>query len=112
VSINHNFYAIPKPPKLRGAKNGRTVDPALDSSDLHLTTVGGQTARGQGAGGGHFVGAGHCTLGQRGLGHGGHSPASALHLELSMITGWGLGILLFKTYLLRSGTGGHSVFNI
>jgi hypothetical protein len=95
----------------RGAKNGRTVDPVC-SSDLHLTTVGGQTGRGQGAGGGHLVGAGHFTSGQRGLGQGGHSPASFIQELLSTMTGWGLGILLFRTYLLRSGTGGHSVFSI
>jgi hypothetical protein len=29
-----------------------------------------------------------------------------------MMTGCGFGMLLFKTYLLKSGTGGHSVFNI
>jgi hypothetical protein len=96
---------------LRGAKNGRTVDWVL-SSDLHLTTVGGHTGRGQGAGGAHFTGAGQFTTGHLGLGQGGHSPESFLQELLSMITGWGLGILLFKTYLLKSGTGGHSVFNI
>jgi hypothetical protein len=96
----------------RGAKKGRTVDPCVDSSDLHLTTVGGHTGRGQGAGGGHLVGAGHFTSGHRGLGQGGHSPASFIQELLSTITGWGLGMLLFKTYLLKSGTGGHSVFNI
>jgi len=52
-------------------------------------------------------------VGQRGRGQGGHSPPSLLrHAELSMITGCCFGILLFKTYLLKSGTGGHSVFNI
>ena len=104
-------YADPNPPILSGARKGRTVD-WLDSSDLHFTTVGGHTWRGHGAGVGHFVGGGHVTTGQRGLGHGGHSPESFLHDELSMITGSGLGILLFNTYLLKSGTGGHSVFNI
>ena len=102
---------MPNPDMLRGAKNGRTVV-STASSDLHFTTVGGQTGRGQGAGVGHLVGSGHFTIGQRGRGHGGHSPTSPLHLLLSMITGCGLGILLFNTYLLKSGTGGHSVFSI
>jgi hypothetical protein len=104
-------YATPKAPIFSGAKNGRTVG-CIASSDLHFTTVGGHTGLGHGAGGAHFVGSGHFTIGQRGRGHGGHSPESPLHLLLSMITGWGLGILLFRTYLLKSGTGGHSVFNI
>lgn len=51
-------------------------------------------------------------MGQRGRGQGGHSPASFLQAELSMMTGCCLGILDFRTYLLKSGTGGHSVFNI
>jgi len=85
---------------LSGAKKGRTVDPTLDSSDLHLTTVGGQTGLGQGAGGSHLVGGGHFTSGHLGLGQGGHSPPSPpffIQDELSMITGWGLGMLLLRT---------------
>ena len=104
-------YEEPNDCILRGARKGRTVG-CVDSSDLHLTTVGGHTGLGQGAGGGHFVGAGHFTTGQRGRGHGGHSPDSVLHLLLSIITGWGFGILLFNIYLLKSGTGGHSVFSM
>jgi len=73
---------------------------------------GGQTGRGHGAGGGHFGAGGHITSGQRGLGHGGHSPHSFLQELLSMIIGCCFGILLFKTYLLRSAEGGHSVFNM
>jgi hypothetical protein len=104
---------VPKAPKFRGAKKGRTVLPAPPiSSALHFTVVGGQTGRGQGAGGGHCVGAGHFTSGQRGRGQGGQLPALALHAELSIITGCCLGIELFNTYLLRSGTGGHSVFSM
>ncbi len=79
-------YDEPKPPILRGARNGRTVG-CVDSSDLHLTTVGGQTGLGQGAGGAHLVGGGHFTTGQRGRGQGGHSPDSVLHLLLSIMTG-------------------------
>ncbi len=82
------------------------------SSALHLTVVGGQTGRGQGAGGGQTVGAGHFTSGHRGRGQGGHSPAFFWQAELSIITGCCFGILLFNTYLLRSGVGGHSVFNM
>ena len=81
-------------------------------SVLHFTTWGGQTGRGQGAGGGHLVGAGHLTSGQRGLGQGGHSPPSLRQAELSTMIGWGLGILDFKTYRLKSGVGGHSDFNM
>ena len=101
---------IPNACIFSGAKKGRTI--CCCSSDLHLTTVGGHTGLGQGAGGEHFVGGGHLTSGQRGLGHGGHSPALYLHILLSMMTGCGFGMLLFSTYLLRSGTGGHSVFSI
>ena len=79
-------YAIPKAPIGSGAKNGRTVE-CVDSSDLHFTTVGGHTGLGQGAGDGHFTGAGQFTTGHLGLGQGGHSPASLLHLLLSIITG-------------------------
>jgi hypothetical protein len=35
-----------------------------------------------------------------------------VHELLSMMTGFCLGILDFSTYLLKSGVGGHSVFNI
>ncbi len=102
---------MPNGPILKGAKKGRTV--LIDSSSaLHLTFVGGQTGRGQGAGCGQTVCGGHFTSGQRGRGHGGHNPASFLQELLSIITGCCLGILLFNTYLLKSGTGGHSVFNI
>lgn len=102
---------IPKFDIFKGAKKGRTV--LIDSSSaLHLTFVGGHTGRGQGAGGGHCVGGGHFTSGQRGRGQGGQIPASFLHAELSIMTGCCFGILLFNTYLLKSGTGGHSVFNM
>lgn len=78
----------------------------------HLTTGVGHVIRGQGAGGGHFVGSGHMTSGQRGRGQGGHSPLDFAHLLQSRITGWGVGTELFSTYLLKSGTGGHSVFSM
>jgi len=95
----------------RGARYGRTVlSPELVS--VHLTCVGGHTWRGQGAGAGHTVGAGHLTSGQRARGQGGHSPASFVHAELSIITGCCRGILLFSTYLLRSGTGGQVVLSM
>jgi hypothetical protein len=95
---------------LNGAKNGRT--PWEGSSVRHFTTCGGHTARGHGAGGGHRTGSGHFTSGQRGRGHGGHSPLDFAHLLQSRITGCGVGTELLRTYLLRSGIGGHSVFNI
>ena len=96
---------------LSGAKYGRTVD-GVDSFALHVTVCGGHTGRGHGAAGGHDCWGGHVTVGQRGRGHGGHSPASFLQLLLSMITGCCLGMLDFRTYLLRSGTGGHSVLSM
>jgi hypothetical protein len=77
-----------------------------------LTAVGGHTLRGQGAHGAHLVGSGHLISGQRARGQGGHSPFGLEHLEQSRITGCCFGMLDFKTYLLKSGTGGHSVFNI
>jgi len=79
---------------------------------VHFILVGGHSERGQGAQGGHTVGSGHFTSGQRGRGHGGHSPEGLEHLEQSKMTGCCLGIDDLRTYLLRSGTGGHSVFNI
>lgn len=45
------FYPSPKMDMLRGARKGRTVLSGVPSA-LHLTVVGGHTARGQGAGGG------------------------------------------------------------
>jgi hypothetical protein len=96
---------------LRGARYGRTVESA-GGTVLHCTEAVGQTVLGQGAGAGHTVGAGHFTSGQRVRGQGGHSPASLVHELLSMMTGFCLGMLDFNTYLLKSGVGGHSVFNI
>jgi hypothetical protein len=58
------------------------------------------------------VGGAHFTSGQRGLGQGGHSPPFSLQAELSTMMGWGFGTELFKTYLLKSGVGGHSDFNM
>jgi len=96
---------------LRGARYGRTVESAVGIV-LHCTDDVGHTGLGQGAGAGHTLWAGHFTSGQRARGHGGHSPASFVHELLSMITGFCLGMLDFSTYLLRSGVGGHSVFNM
>jgi hypothetical protein len=60
---------------------------------------------------GHAFGSGHCTTGQRGLGHGGHSPI--LHgFEHVLIQGGQLGTEVLRTYLDISGWGGHSVFII
>jgi hypothetical protein len=58
------------------------------------------------------VGAGHLISGQRGRGHGGQSPEGFLHLLQSRTTGCGLGMEDRKTYLLKSGTGGHSVLSM
>lgn len=52
------------------------------------------------------------TSGHRGRGHGGQSPDGFLHLLQSNMTGCGFGIEDRNTYLLKSGTGGHSVFNM
>jgi len=64
----------------------------MDSSVLHFTTVAGHVCLGQGAQLGHFVGGGHFTSGQRGRGHGGHSPFGFWHLEQSKMTGFCFGM--------------------
>ena len=102
---------MPKVEKLRGARKGLTVE-GVASSALHFTTAGGQVWRGHGAHGGHLEGSGHFTSGQRARGQGGHSPFGLLHLLQSKITGICLGMDDLRTYWERSGTGGHSVFNI
>ena len=96
---------------LKGARYGRTVESALGIV-LHCTDDVGHTGLGQGAGAGQTVWAGHLTSGHRVRGQGGHSPASFVQELLSMITGFCLGILDLRTYLLKSGVGGHSVFSI
>jgi hypothetical protein len=101
----------PKPATLIGDKYGLTVS-CITSSALHFTTAGGQVALGHGAHAGHFVGGGHFTSGHLALGQGGHSPLGLLHLEQSKITGCCLGTDDFSTYLLKSGTGGHSLLSI
>jgi hypothetical protein len=79
---------------------------------VHFILVGGHSERAQGAHGGHTVGSGHLISGQRGRGHGGHSPEGLEHLEQSKMTGCCLGMDDLRTYLLRSGTGGHSVLSM
>lgn len=112
LAISKNYLnPSPNTDIFRGARYGRTVESPLPSA-LHLTVVGGQTARGQGAGGGQLWAGGHFTSGQRGRGQGGHSPDSLVHADVSMITGCCFGMLLFSTYLLRSGTGGHWVLSM
>lgn len=97
---------------LKGLRKGLTVL-LLASSALHFTTLGLQVTLGQGAGIGHCTGFGQMTGAHLGRGQGGQSPTSLFpHLLLSMMTGWGLGIEDLNTYLLRSGTGGTSLFNI
>ena len=66
-------------------------------SALHFTTAGGQDCLGQGAQAGHLVCGGHFTSGQRGRGHGGHSPFGFWHLEQSKITGFCFGTELLST---------------
>jgi len=102
---------IPNPLILSGAKYGRTVESDVGIV-LHCTEEVGHTGLGHAAGAGHTVGGAHFTSGHLALGQGGHSPASFMHELLSMITGCCLGILDLSTYLLKSGVGGHSVFNI
>ena len=95
-----------------GATKGRTGVEG-DSSALHLTVVCGHVCLGHEGHAGHTVGGGHFVSGHRGLGHGGQSPHSRLlHDDVSTITGSGVGTELLSTYCERSGTGGHSVFNI
>jgi hypothetical protein len=78
---------------------------------LHLifgSGHGAQIAAGQA---GHALGSGHFTTGQRGRGHGGHSPIlhGLLHV---LIHGGHCGTDDFNTYLDMSGNGGHSVLSI
>jgi hypothetical protein len=60
---------------------------------------------------GHAFGSGHFTTGQRGRGHGGHSPILQ-GFEHVLIQGGHFGTEDFNTYFDISGCGGHSVFNM
>jgi hypothetical protein len=60
---------------------------------------------------GHVVGSGHFIVGQRDRGQGGHDPILQ-GLEQVLIQGGHAGTDVFRTYLLISGCGGHSVFII
>jgi hypothetical protein len=71
----------------------------------------GQGAQDAAGHAGQALGSGHLTTGQRGRGHGGHSPI--LHgLEHVEIQGAHLGTEDLSTYLDMSGRGGHSVLSI
>ena len=71
----------------------------------------GQGAQDAAGHAGQALGSGHLTTGQRGRGHGGHSPI--LHgLEHVEIQGGHLGTEDLSTYLDMSGRGGHSVLSI
>lgn len=78
---------------------------------LHLMSGSGQGAHVAAGHAGHGLGSAHLTTGQRGRGHGGHSPILQ-GLEHVLIQGGHLGTDVFSTYLDISGWGGHSVFNI
>jgi hypothetical protein len=82
------------------------------SSALHFTTFSGHFCLAQGAHAGHDGAAGQFISGQRGRGHGGHSPQSLRQELLSIIIGSGLGMLDFNTYCDKSIAGGHSVFSM
>jgi hypothetical protein len=60
---------------------------------------------------GHARGSGHLTVGQRGRGHGGHSPIlqGLEHVEMH---GGHWGTLDLRTYLDMSGSEGHSVLSM
>ena len=69
---------------------------------LHLMRGSGHGAHCAAGQAGHAFGSGHRTMGQRGRGHGGHSPI--LHgFEHVLIHGGHWGTLDFSTYLLMSG---------
>jgi hypothetical protein len=78
---------------------------------LHLMRGSGQGAHIAAGHAGQAFGSGHFTTGQRGLGHGGHSPILQ-GFEHVLIQGGHCGTLDFSTYLDKSGCGGHSVFSI
>jgi hypothetical protein len=103
--------APPQKPKVEVLANiGRTG--VLGSyAALHLMRGSGHGAHCAAGQAGHAFGSGHFTTGQRGRGQGGHSPIlqGFEHVE---IQGGHCGTLLFSTYLLISGSGGHSVFSI
>jgi len=57
------------------ANNGRTLHGADSGAGLHVIDgTAGHRGGSTDAHGGHTVGGGQITSGQRGLGHGGHSP--------------------------------------
>jgi len=78
---------------------------------LQLTLGSGQRGGSTAAQGGHSLGGGHSTTGQRGTGQGGHSPIlqGLLHVE---IHGGQAGTAAFKMYLDMSGGAGHSDFSM
>ena len=78
---------------------------------LHWTRGSGHGATWTGGQAGHGLGSGQFGVGQRGRGHGGHSPI--LHgFEHVLIHGGHLGTDDLSTYLDMSGCAGHSVFNM
>jgi hypothetical protein len=88
--------------------SGRTSHGSSGSYRALQDTFGsGQRGGSTAAHGGHVVGGGQFTTGQRGRGQGGHSPIlhGLLHVE---IQGGHGGTADFKIYLDMSGGAGHS----
>jgi hypothetical protein len=94
------------------ASSGRTIQTSSGSYlALHVTWGSGQRGGSTEAQGGHFVGGGHSTTGQRGRGQGGQSPILQGLLQVVMQGGQG-GTADFRMYLDMSGGAGHSVLSI
>jgi hypothetical protein len=78
---------------------------------LQETFGSGQRGGSTAAQGGHDVGGGHSTTGQRGRGQGGQSPILQGLLQVEIQGGHG-GTADFRIYLDMSGGAGHSVLSI
>lgn len=94
------------------ANSGRTIHTSSGSYlALQVTLGSGQRGGSTEAQGGHFVGGGHSTTGQRGRGQGGQSPILQGLLQVVMQGGQG-GTADFRIYLDMSGGAGHSVLSM
>jgi hypothetical protein len=94
------------------AIKGRTIQTSSGSYlALQVTCGSGHRGGSTEAHGGHFVGGGHSTTGQRGRGQGGQSPILQGLLHVVIQGGQG-GTADFRMYLDMSGGAGHSVLSM
>ncbi len=92
------------------ASIGRTLF-ASSYFALHWMLGSGQACTCTAGQAGQGLASGHFRVGQRGRGQGGHSPILQGLLQVLM-QGGQAGTDVLRTYLLISGWGGHSVFNM